>query len=150
MPHKEPSFDLEDFVPYLLNRAAEGTSLEFGKYYKTKYGMLRTEWRVLFHLGRYGELTAKSICERADIHKTKISRAVGALEKKRFLARKSIEDDKRHEALSLTTAGMSAFEDLLEQAQRYNDEFMAPYSEKERMIIRRFLLDTSKRVKNSS
>lgn len=148
MTQKKNSFDLEDFVPYMLNRAAEGTSLEFGRYYKSKYGMLRTEWRVLFHLGRYGELTAKSICERADIHKTKISRSVSALEKKRFLIRNSVENDKRHEALSLTEAGKAAFADLLDRAQKYNDAFMQPYSNEERAIIRRFLLDTSKRVKN--
>ena len=149
MTQKNSTFDLEDFVPYLLNRAAEGTSLEFGRYYKSKYGMLRTEWRVLFHLGRYGELTAKSICERADIHKTKVSRAVGALEKKRILVRTSVENDRRHEALSLTDAGKAAFDDLLDKAQMYNDNFMAPYSKQERATIRKFLLETAKLVKNN-
>jgi ATP-dependent Lon protease len=41
--------------------------------------MLRTEWRVLFHLGIYGEMTATDIVNRARIHKTKVSRAVQKL-----------------------------------------------------------------------
>ena len=72
-------FDLKDFLPYLLNQAAEEASLGFQVLYKERYGMLRTEWRVLFHLGRYGDMTAKEICDRARTHKTKVSRAVAAL-----------------------------------------------------------------------
>ncbi|MEM9195855.1 MAG: thiamine pyrophosphate-dependent enzyme [Myxococcota bacterium] len=33
--------------------------------------MLRTEWRVLFHLGRRPDMTAKDICTQAKLHKTK-------------------------------------------------------------------------------
>ena len=48
-------FDLRDFMPYLLNQAADASSRDFQSYYKGKYGMLRTEWRVLFHLGRIAQ-----------------------------------------------------------------------------------------------
>ena len=75
----QADFDLLDFLPYLLNLAAEEASLGFQTLYKTRYGMLRTEWRVLFHLGIYGEMTATEIGERARMHKTKISRAVQKL-----------------------------------------------------------------------
>jgi len=54
---QKDAFDLQDFLPYLLNQAADASSLGFQKYYKDRYGMLRTEWRVLFHLGRYGAMT---------------------------------------------------------------------------------------------
>ena len=76
---KTDDFDLQDFLPYLLNQAAETSSLAFQQVYKGRYGMLRTEWRVLFHLGRYGRMTAKEIGQRAKTHKTKISRAVQAV-----------------------------------------------------------------------
>ena len=33
-------FDLQDFLPYLLNQAAEASSLEFQQLYKDRYGML--------------------------------------------------------------------------------------------------------------
>lgn len=61
MAEEKPD-DLADFLPYLLNRAAEETSLGFQEHYRRRYGMLRTEWRVLFHLGRHGELSARDIC----------------------------------------------------------------------------------------
>jgi DNA-binding MarR family transcriptional regulator len=78
--------------------------------------MLRTEWRVLFHLGRYGAMSAREISRRAGIHKTKVSRAVAALERKRFLERKASADDRRVEILDLRAPGRAAFRDLSEAA----------------------------------
>ncbi|MEO9865437.1 MAG: MarR family winged helix-turn-helix transcriptional regulator [Yoonia sp.] len=136
---KESQFQLSDFMPYLLNRAAEATSLDFQRAYKDRYGMLRTEWRVLFHLGRYGDLTAKQICEMSDLHKTKVSRAVSALENRRFLTRSTVPTDRRHETLSLTSQGQSAFVDLQKEALDFNENLMASFSAEEQKVLRQCL-----------
>jgi len=107
---------LSGFLPYLLNQAAEVVGQDFQPIYKDRYGMLRTEWRVLFHLGQNGDMTAKQICEQASLHKTKVSRAVVALEQKRFLSRDRVATDRRFETLSITKRGRSAFEDLSRSA----------------------------------
>lgn len=124
MTKKNSEYDLADFIPYLLNQAAEASSLDFQRYYKGKYGMLRTEWRVIFHLGRYGEMTARDICERARIHKTKVSRAVAALQRKRYLTKMTKEADHRCENLCLTKNGMSVYIDLRNQAQKFNAKLL--------------------------
>ena len=41
----DQNFELTHFLPYLLNQAAEASSLAFQRTYKDRYGMLRTEWR---------------------------------------------------------------------------------------------------------
>lgn len=140
MKNKNPLL-LQEFWPYLLNQAAEATSLAFQRHYKRKYGMLRTEWRVVFHLGRYGPLTAKDICTRATIHKTKVSRAVAALENRRYVERTELPADRRHEILKLTKAGEAVFHDLVQQAERYNAELMAGYSAEEISFFQRMLTD---------
>lgn len=129
-------FDLQDFLPYMLNQAAEASSAEFQARYRARYGMLRTEWRVLFHLGRYGEMTAKEICDRARVHKTKVSRAVRALEVKRLLIRKPLETDRRNELLLLTHQGHVVFDDLAKSAEAYDRELMATFSEEEQAVLR--------------
>ncbi|NNK77527.1 MAG: MarR family transcriptional regulator [Litoreibacter sp.] len=129
-------FDLIDFLPYLLNQAAEKSSLGFQAYYKGTYGFLRTEWRVLFHLGRYGEMTAVEIGARAMIHKTKISRAVARLTERRFLTRREDMADRRREVLSLTPLGRKAFEDLCEKAAVYDRDCVAGLSEEEQRVLR--------------
>ncbi|MBE9636342.1 MarR family winged helix-turn-helix transcriptional regulator [Salipiger mangrovisoli] len=112
-------FELSSFTPYLLNQAAEAQSDVFSKNYRDRYGMLRTEWRVLFHLGRHGDMSAKEISDSASIHKTKVSRAVRALEEKRFLTRVTSPEDRRSERLSLRAPGQEAFRHLCRAAQDY-------------------------------
>jgi DNA-binding MarR family transcriptional regulator len=128
-------FDIKDFLPYLLNLAADASGLEFQKVYKDRYGLLRTEWRVLFHLGRYGDMTAKEICDRGRLHKTKVSRAVAALEVKRFLTRAEIEDDRRHSLLSLTRQGRAAFDDLTDYARDFDARFRENLTAKEAEVL---------------
>lgn len=136
-------YDLTDFTPFLLNIAAEATSAGFQQHYKAKYGMLRTEWRVVFHLGQYGPMHAKDICDRARIHKTKVSRAVAALEKKRFLLRDEETRDKRHEVLSLTRQGRAVFRELFDAARTYDAELMAGFTDKEQDVLKRCLAKIS-------
>mgnify|MGYP001812763300 FL=1 len=112
-------FDLHLFLPYLLNQAAEASSLSFQQVYKNRYGMLRAEWRVLFHLGVYGPLTAKDICDRAKMHKTKISRAVQKLADRRYLRRDPSTSDRRSEILVLTERWQAVYRDLKGIAQQY-------------------------------
>lgn len=107
-----PQFQLANFLPYLLNQSAEIVGQDFSRVYRNRYGMLRTEWRVLAHLGQFGTLSATEVGIRAHIHKTKISRAVAALEAKRYVRREEVAADRRIAILSLTKAGQAAYDDL--------------------------------------
>ncbi|AHC99365.1 MarR family winged helix-turn-helix transcriptional regulator [Leisingera methylohalidivorans] len=137
--NEKDDFALQDFLPYLLNRAAEESSLGFQKHYKNRYGMLRTEWRVLFHLGNYGQMTAKEIGSRAKIHKTKISRAVAKLSEKRFVTRSRDDNDRRSEHLALTAAGEAAYKDLREHALQFDTSICARFTAGEVAILRYML-----------
>ena len=143
---EKDDFDLQNFLPYLLNQAAEESSLAFQQVYKNKYGMLRTEWRVLFHLGAFGEMTASNIVTYAHIHKTKISRAVQKLVEKRFVARERSEDDRRQEMLRLTPAGMAAYRDLREVAQAYDRKIEARFTKGEVALLRVMLRRLAERA----
>ncbi len=137
---RDDEFDIQHFLPYLLNQAADRSSLEFQRYYKSRYSMLRTEWRVLFHIGRFGGITAKQICDRAGLHKTKVSRAVRALELKRFLTRETQAADRRNETLELTTAGRAAFDELCGAAARFDRDLMAGFTAAEGQVLRQCLV----------
>lgn len=118
-------FDLQDFLPYLLNQAAEAASKGFQATYKTAYGMTRTQWRVLAHLGKFGAMTARDICARSHIEKTKVSRAVAALEADGCLLRSPSPLDGRAEILSLTDRGRGVFADLGQRAIAYDQALRA-------------------------
>lgn len=133
---KNDAFDLQDFLPFLLNQAAEESSLAFQQVYKNRYGMLRTEWRVLFHLGVYERMTATEIGQRARIHKTKISRAVQRLSERRYLTRTRDERDRRSGHLLLTPAGEAVYRDLCGIAETYDRRLSAEFTRGENAILR--------------
>ncbi len=120
MPTDHEPFDLDAFLPYLLNQAAEATSSGFHSLYREKYGMTRTQWRVLANLGKFGAMTARDICEVSHIEKTKVSRSISALEDRRMLSRTPSPHDRRVEILSLTSAGKTVFSELGELAISYD------------------------------
>jgi DNA-binding MarR family transcriptional regulator len=136
---QKTKFDLQNFLPYLLSQAADASSYGFRRYYKDNYGMLRTEWRVVFHLGCYGKMTAKEICDRGGIHKTKVSRAVAALGKKRFLTSAELPNDRRHEELTLTRAGLAAYSDLSREAAQFDFQLVSTISDADQQVLRRCL-----------
>ena len=118
-------FDLEAFLPYRLNRAAEVVSLRFAAQYRTRYEMTRPEWRTLAALGTYGRMTATQIGANAAMHKTKVSRAVRALEDRRWLRRHENVHDRREEHLELTALGRRHFVEMVEMARAYERELAA-------------------------
>ncbi|MFC6445681.1 MarR family winged helix-turn-helix transcriptional regulator [Shinella zoogloeoides] len=115
-------FKLETFLPYRLNQAAERVSQRFAAQYRSRYRMTRPEWRALAALGSYGRMTATEIGANSSMHKTKVSRAVRALEEKRWLKRSEDMSDRRIEHLELTPAGKRIYGEMITLARAYEEE----------------------------
>lgn len=106
------NLQLDQFLPYRLNRAAAAASRQLSMIYKRKYGLTVPEWRTLATLAEFGEMTAKQIGAHSAMHKTKVSRAVTSLDERRWLKRKRDDIDRRSETLQLTAQGMQGFRKL--------------------------------------
>jgi DNA-binding MarR family transcriptional regulator len=111
--------ELESFLPYRLYRLADLVSREFAAVYKNRLGLTRPEWRVLAGLGQHGTLTAKLLGEQSAMHKTKVSRAVAELERRRWLSRTPDANDRRIEHLTLTKAGLAAYGEMVPLAKTF-------------------------------
>lgn len=110
---------LESFLPYRLMRLSEAVSREFARAYDDRYGMTRPEWRVFATLGQYGTMTATGIGTHSAMHKTKVSRAVVALERRKWLARQTDPHDRRVERLTLTKTGRAAYREMVPVAREF-------------------------------
>lgn len=113
-------FRLDDFLPYLLNNAAESTSRAFSGHYRKDYGLTRAQWRIMAHLGTFGALTASEICTRGFLEKSKVSRAVAGLEDAGLLRRAPSDHDRRAELLTLTERGTQVHADLAAHARDFS------------------------------
>ena len=107
---------LEHFLPYQLNVVSSLVSQALSRVYARRYSIGVPEWRVLVTLGQYGVMTAKAVGAHTHMHKTKVSRAVALMEKRRLVARRANRDDKREAFLSLTTAGRAMYEEVAPHA----------------------------------
>ena len=103
---------LETFLPYRLNVLASVVSLALSRVYAERYNIGIPEWRVLVTLGQYGTMTGKAVGAHSHMHKTKVSRAVAELEKRKMIARRANREDMRESLLSLTAAGREIYDDL--------------------------------------
>jgi DNA-binding MarR family transcriptional regulator len=107
---------LEQFLPYRLNRIASAVSQDFRSVYGPHHDLTIPEWRVLATLGQFEEIGAKAIGQHSSMHKTKVSRAVRALEERRWLKRRESEEDRREEILSLTALGQKTYREIVPKA----------------------------------
>lgn len=137
---------LEDFMPYRLNRLADAISREFARIYRDRYGLTRPEWRTLAALGQHGTMTATEIGAHSAMHKTKVSRAVAALEKRRWLVRKADANDRRVERLSLTKAGQRVYGELIPVAAAFEAGMLDKLGAREREAVLKGLAALEKAV----
>lgn len=131
----ETRLSLEEFLPYRLNRLADAVSRDFARIYRERFGLTRPEWRLLATLGQYETMTATEIGRHSSMHKTKVSRAVTALEERRWLTRRADAVDRRVEHLELTKAGMTAYRELVPHAHRFEAELLHDLNARDRDAV---------------
>jgi DNA-binding MarR family transcriptional regulator len=110
-PHAAP-LKLEEFLPYRLYLVASLVSQGLSRIYVDRYGIGVPEWRILVTLGQFETMTAKAIGAHSHMHKTKVSRAGGALARRKLIVRRENRADRREAFLSLTPAGRAIYHDL--------------------------------------
>ena len=136
---------LEDFLPYQLNLVASLTSQALSRIYAERYKFGIPEWRILVTLGQFGTMTGKAIGGHSHMHKTKVSRAVALLERRKLVARKPNRDDLRESILSLTPAGQAIYDDLAPAAVNFAKQLMSSVDESDRVVLDRVLRKLAER-----
>ena len=86
---------LEEFLPYRLNVCASLVSHVLSRIYADRYKIGVPEWRVLVTLGQFSAMTAKAIGTHSHMHKTKVSRAVALLERRKLVSGRANRADLR-------------------------------------------------------
>jgi DNA-binding MarR family transcriptional regulator len=110
---------LEEFLPYRLNVCASLVSQALSRIYTERHKIGVPEWRVLVTLGQFGAMTAKAVGAHSHMHKTKVSRAVAVLERRKLVTRRANRADLREAFLSLTPAGREIYSELAPMALEF-------------------------------
>ena len=118
-------FILANFLPYQLSILASGISRDFSKEYILRFGLNNAEWRIIAHLSQETEtISIREIYQKVDLEKSKVSRAVSKLAKRKLLSKKVNLSDKRLEDLKLTKAGREIIDEMTEIAMDFEARFL--------------------------
>jgi DNA-binding MarR family transcriptional regulator len=124
-----PAFQLTRFLPFRLNRLAAEISEELAGLYAARFEIDIPQWRVLATLSSGHGWTAKAIVASTRTHKSTISRAVEALEKRGLIEAVQSPDDKREYRLRMTAAGRKLFLKLEPLVLDYEKSLMGKLGE---------------------
>ncbi|MBB3184487.1 DNA-binding MarR family transcriptional regulator [Halomonas fontilapidosi] len=124
----KPELDLNQFLPYRLNRLADRISDELERMYAQRYGLNVAQWRVLAWLSHCDDLTAKKVCTYTNMDKARVSRAVQALVDRGLVTRTPSAKDQRVHDLHLTREGVALLSRLIPEAQHWEAELVATLS----------------------
>jgi DNA-binding MarR family transcriptional regulator len=120
--------DLNQFLPYRLNRLADQISQSLAELYAERYQLNVAQWRVLAWLSHCDDLTAKKICAYTNMDKARVSRAIQALEERGLISRTPSPKDQRLHDLHLTDSGQALLAELVPEAQAWEAELVATLS----------------------
>lgn len=139
--------ELESFLPYRLNVLATVVSQGLHGIYAERYGFGIPEWRIVATLGQFGAMTAKQIGAHSHMHKTKVSRAVANLARRKLVQRRANRQDLREAFLSLTAQGRSIYDDLVPVALRFAGELASGLTAAEHRQLDALLAKLTERSK---
>jgi len=142
---EQAALKLEEFLPYRLNVCASLVSQALSRIYAKRYKIGVPEWRVLVTLGQFGAMTAKAIGSHSHMHKTKVSRAVALLERRKWLTRKVNKDDMREAFLSLTPAGRDIYSELAPIALEFARQLLETVDAADRAALDRAIRKLTER-----
>ena len=144
-PTPDRALHLEQFLPYRLNVVGFFASRALGRVYGTRFGIGIPEWRVIAQLGEFGQLTSRDIGELAQMHKTKVSRAVGELEKRGLVSRAENRQDRRESFVALTPAGKRIYDQIVPLALGFEARWIEGIAPDELKVFERVLSTLTER-----
>lgn len=110
---RQASLQLARFVPFRLNRLAAAVSQHLSLVYRGRFALEIPEWRVMATVGQDPSCTAQHIAASTRMHKTRVSRAIAHLVKRRLLERVRRPGDRREMQLRLSPAGRRMYARLV-------------------------------------
>ncbi len=121
---------LQDFLPYLLNRAGMRVGLMFSRDIE-RFNVTLPMWRVLIELWHNGEQRLGELSELTSIDISTLSRLLVAMQRKNLIVRKRSGVDSRALSLTLAPRGLALTETIAPLALRYDEVAMEGMSQRE-------------------
>jgi DNA-binding MarR family transcriptional regulator len=129
---------LDDYVPYLLNRAGARIAQAFSEEMRG-LGTTLQAWRVLAALRDRDNQRVSELSDHTSIEISTLSRVLDGMQKQGLIARRRADDDGRVVTLHVTPAGRRLTDRIIPIAERYERIAIAGLSPSETATLKRLL-----------
>ena len=123
--------ELDGFIPYRLSVMQQEVSRAIAAAYARKHDLMRHEWRVMAALGDDQPLSANEVCQRTNMDKVQVSRAIARLKQKGLVNQHRDTQDRRRSSLRLTGRGEAIYRDIVPAARAREAELLSALSANE-------------------
>jgi MarR family transcriptional regulator, organic hydroperoxide resistance regulator len=131
-------FDLQSFLPYLVNRAGVRLSDDFSvdlRRFDLSIGM----WRVLAALWHDGAVRLCELAASTSIEVSTLSRQITGMQRRHLVTRTRATDDARAVEVDLTPQGRAITAQLIPLAVAYEQAALEGFSVEDATLLRRLL-----------
>jgi DNA-binding MarR family transcriptional regulator len=126
---------LGSFLPFRLSLLSNTVSANIAATYQDKFAISMSEWRIMAILAEYPDLSADEVCQRTQIEKSVVSRAVARLLKRHMIIRQIDDEDRRRSILRLSETGLSIYDEVMPVAEDFEKKLIAKLSKQERLTL---------------
>lgn len=137
---------LENFMPYRLSVISLAISHSIANLYSDRFNIGIMEWRAIAVLGNYKSMSANQICERTNMDKVQVSRALSSLTNAKLVLRKTDKMDKRKSVLRLSAKGLNVYKQIVPLALSWEQEFLSALNAKEKVQFNSLLKKLEQKV----
>ena len=139
MTDQAQRLDLDEYLPYLINRVGSVMALRFGEDVLAPVGLSIAMWRVLVALSSTGEQRHTDLAGLTSIEVSTLSRIVTRLVRMGLVARAPSKTSGREVAVALTQRGRDLVNRLIPFGLRYETLASSGLSEQEMTTLRGLL-----------
>jgi len=132
-------FDLEQSVPYLLNRAGVGIGVAFTKYLR-QFDITLPGYRVLASLSHKDQQAIVELAEHTSIDVSTLSRLVTSLEDKGLVVRRRDDADARSVKIHLLPPGAQLASQTIPLGELFERVVTAGFSADEIKVLKKMLV----------
>ena len=134
-----PRLDLDDYIPYLINRVGFALVANFTADALSRHDLSIAMWRVLAALSSNGEQRQIDIADMTSIDVSTLSRLVTRLVRRTLVTRRRSKTNSREVVVQLTTRGRALTETLIPVARKLETTAIAGVGAKDLAVVKRSL-----------
>jgi DNA-binding MarR family transcriptional regulator len=139
MPVPKPTLNLDNYLPYLVNRVGAALAARFAAATLEKHGLSIMMWRVLVVLCNSEPQRLIDLCQLASIDQSTLSRMIARLVRRGLVTRKRSKSSDREVAVSLTARGETLVNSIIPIGLAYERQLVGGIPKADLAIAQRVL-----------